>query len=97
MGHVGEVDLATLTLWAKAHATALTAHADVRKRGAIIAGARGGRERVKNPSVAIAQDFSSLARTLASELGMTPSGRVGLRTDGARIPSSLAALLGDLE
>lgn len=45
MGHVGEIDLATLTLWAKAHATALKAHADVRKRGAIVAGARGGRER----------------------------------------------------
>jgi phage terminase small subunit len=95
MGHVGEVDLATLTLWAKAHATAVRAHADVRKRGQIIAGARGGRERVKNPSVAIARDFSSLARSLAAELGMTPAGRVGLRADGAQIPRSLAALLGD--
>jgi P27 family predicted phage terminase small subunit len=97
IGHLAEVDIATLTMRAKAHATALNAHADVRRRGAIVAGARGGRERVKNPSVAIARDFSSLARSLATELGMTPSGRVGLRTDGARIPSSLAALLGDEE
>jgi P27 family predicted phage terminase small subunit len=97
MGHVGEVDLAILTLWAKAHATALKANADVRKRGQIVAGARGGRERVKNPSVQIARDFAALAKGLATELGMTPAGRVGLRADGPGIPKSLAALVGDLD
>lgn len=102
MGHVGEVDLSTLTLWAKAHATALKAYADVRSRGQMIAGVRRGkdedgqRERVLNRSVQIARDYSALARILAAELGMTPAGRVGMAaTHGAKIPGSLGALLGD--
>jgi len=97
MGHVGEVDLAVLTLWAKAHTTALAAYEDVRKRGQIVTGARRAQqgERVLNRSVQVARDFSALARTLAAELGMTPSGRVGLHADGPAIPGSLGALLGD--
>jgi phage terminase small subunit len=102
MGHVGEVDLAVLTLWAKAHATAIKAYADVRKRGQILAGVRRGkgedgqRERVINRSVQIARDYSALARNLAAELGMTPAGRVGMTaTAGPKVPGSLGALLGD--
>ena len=95
MGHVGEVDLAALTLWAKAHTRALAAYADVEKRGAIIAGARKADERVLNRSVQIARDYSALARILAAELGMTPAGRVGLSGTGPAVPKSLGALLGD--
>ena len=101
MGHVGEVDLAVLTLWAKAHTRALAAYADVESRGAMITGARrgkdadGNRERVLNRSIQIARDYSSLARILAAELGMTPAGRVGLSSTGPAVPKSLGALLGD--
>lgn len=101
MGHVGEVDLAALTLWAKAHTRAIAAYADVEKRGAMVAGVRrgkdesGARERVLNRSVQIARDYSALARILAAELGMTPAGRVGLSGTGPAVPKSLGALLGD--
>jgi phage terminase small subunit len=51
LGVVGDVDLTTLTLWAKAYARALAAHRDVARRGAIVAGARSapsGQEPVRS-------------------------------------------------
>jgi phage terminase small subunit len=101
MGHVGEVDLATLTLWAKAFEAALVAFRDVNKRGQTIGAARsraagGSGERVRNPSVQTARDYAALAKGLAAELGMTPAGRVGIASTGKGIPTDLASLLGDV-
>jgi phage terminase small subunit len=94
MGHMGEIDLAILTLWAKSYTAAVTAWRDVARRGEIIAGTRRGRERVRNPSVAIARDLSTLANRLATELGATPASRGGIRFPTS-VPRSLAELVGD--
>lgn len=99
MGHVGEVDLSILTLWAKAHTAALHAYEDVKKRGQMVVAVNGRGHRselVINRSVQIARDSSALAKGLAAELGMTPAGRVGMTSNGPAVPKSLGALLGDV-
>jgi P27 family predicted phage terminase small subunit len=83
MGHVGVIDLPTVTLWACSYAEWERCAADVRKRGAIVAGARG-RERVKNPSAGMARDYATIANRLATELGMTPAARSGMKMTASR-------------
>src|SRR5436190_1895855 len=92
MGHVGGIDLFTVTLWACAYAQWERCATDVRKRGAIVAGARG-RERVRNPSASMARDYATIANRLAGELGMTPASRAGMRITPRRA-QTLEELLG---
>jgi phage terminase small subunit len=96
LGMLGSIDDAMLAVWAKAYHAAETAFADVSKRGQIVAGRTTKAERVTNRSVAIARDMARLASTIAQQYGMTPSGRVGIRSDGLpAAPGSLGELLGD--
>jgi len=92
MGIGGGIDLHTVTMWACAYAQWERCAADVRERGAIVAGARG-RERVNNPSAAMARDYATIANRLATELGMTPAARAGMRITPRRA-QTLEELLG---
>jgi P27 family predicted phage terminase small subunit len=86
MGHLGVVDVPVLTMWAQFYSLMERALADVHERGAIVAGARG-KDRVRNPSVAQARDAATTVRQLATELGMSPAARSGMRVTPRRAQS----------
>jgi P27 family predicted phage terminase small subunit len=96
MGHVGTIDLYLVTMWAVTVAQWERASDDVRKRGAIVAGARG-KESVKNPSAGMVRDFAALANRLAADLGMSPAARVGMKVSQRRVGSLEDLLAGRQE